>query len=423
MAIGRPKHVLAVGVVPDLSELQGFGRLTFDITVMCRESLVHKLGTSSEGQYELIAMPNRSDQSEWVATAKRLHERSQFDAIVSIHDSDQPFAPPVARALGLPWHSEEVVELALNKTAMRARLAGAGLDDTPHRPVESIADLLNFLKEQAAPVVLKPAKGTGGLAHPVSTPDDAARAWDYVSSTRDSFAGPMVAERRLVGPMLSVDAFTEDGQHAVVGCTRRFTHPTRFVGLGHVCPSGLGRQVEQEVAGYVTKVLDALEVPFGPTHTEVIVTDQGPRVLENHVRPAGGFILKGLSEVTGVDLRVYAVWQALGASGLVTGGALPVLTRPASPASAAWHIAATCEGVVREVRGAEKLATRPQVVEALVAVKPGDRVREPRMLEERLGHVRCHGETPGAALAACRSAAASVEVLVSALRDPYAPAI
>lgn len=42
------------------------------------------------------------------------------------------------------------------------------------------------------------------------------------------------------------------------------------------------------ICEYAAEVLDALGVHWGATHTEVIVTEQGPRLLETATRPAGG---------------------------------------------------------------------------------------------------------------------------------------
>jgi biotin carboxylase len=325
--------------------------------------------------------------------------------------------------LGLSWHSAETVALILDKTMMRSRLSAAGLDATAHRTVAGAGDVVAFLREQQAPVVLKPTKGTGGVAVAVSTPQEASRAWDELTEQCPPEWGPMVAERQLMGPLLAVDAFSEDGQHAVIGIVRRYNLPGRFVGLDYTCPSGLGEQTEREVADFVVRVLDTLGIVAGPSHTEVILTPEGPQVLETHLRPGGPAVAQVLRDVTGIDLALYMVLHALGMTGLVAHGSLPPLAPPSAKASASCCLVANCEGVVRQIHGREEVLALPGVVEHQLTVEPGQRVGPPRNLDERLGYVRCHGGDPQEALDRCRAAAASIDIWVSALRDPMGPTV
>jgi biotin carboxylase len=420
-------RLLVVGVVPGLADRFGgpgrLGNIEIQTTVLCRPDGVHELGGAGDHWFDLIVMDADADRSEWVATAQEMHEKAAFTAIVSIEDLDQPTAARIAQALGLQWHSDQNIELVLDKTLMRSRLASAGLDATPHRAVASASEVVDFLREQEAPVVLKPRMGTGGVAVRVSTPQEAFRAWDDLAAQCPSEWGSMVAERQLAGPLLLVDAFSEDGQHTVVGTVRRYNSPGRFVGLGYTCPSGFGEQIEQEVADFVLRVLDALDITTGPSHTEIILTADGPRMLETHLRPGGSMVAHLLRDVTGTDIPMYTLMQALGLRGLLINGVLPPLARPVAKASACWYLAAQCEGVVRQVHGGEALPDMASLVDHGLSVEPGQWIRPPQSLDDRLGYVRCHGADPQEALDRCRAAAASIDVLVSGVRDPYGPTV
>jgi biotin carboxylase len=420
-------RLLVVGAVSGLADRFGgparAGSLQIQTTVLCGPDDVPRLGKAGNRWFELMVMDAAADRSEWVATAQQLHEKAAFTAILSIDDSLQPTAARIAQSLGLPWHSERTVELVLDKTLMRRRLAAAGLDTTPHRTVASASEVVDFLREQEGPVVVKPSMGTGGVAVAVSTPREAYRAWDDLAAQCPPEWGSMVAERQLAGPLLAVDAFSEDGQHAVVGIVRRYNLPGRFVGIGYTCPSGLPERVEHEVVDYVVRVLDALDIAAGPSHTEIIVTAEGPRILETHLRPGGGVVGPLLRDVTGIDTSMYTLMHALGLRGLLVNGSLQRLAQPVAKASACWHVVAQCEGVVMAVHGGEALSGMADLVEHSLSVEPGQQIRPPQSLDDRLGYVRCHGADPQEALDRCRAAAASVDVLVSAVRDPYGPTV
>lgn len=420
-------RLLVVGVVPGLADRFGgpgrMGNVEIQTTVLCRPEVVRLLGGAGDDWFEVVVTDADADGPEWVAIAQEMHEKAAFGAMVCIDDRDQPIAARIAQALCVPWHSGEIVDLVLDKTLMRSRLAAAGLDATPHRMVASAAEVVDFLREQEAPVVLKPTMGTGGVAVAVSTPQEAFRAWDDLAAQCPPEWGSMVAERQLVGPLLSVDAYSEDGQHAIVGTVRRYNLPGRFVGLGYTCPSGLGEQIEQEVAEFVLRVLDALDIVSGPSHTEIILTAEGPRMLETHLRPGGQAVAQVLQDATGIDVAIYAMLHAFGVRGLVSNGALAPLAPPVAKASASCYLVAQCEGVVRQVHVGGTLPDMAGVVDHSLLVEPGQWIRPPQSLDDRLGYVRCHGADPQAALDRCRAAAASIDVLVSALRDPFGPTV
>ena len=60
------------------------------------------------------------------------------------------------------------------------------------------------------------------------------------------------------------------------------------------------------------RVLDALGVEFGATHTEIVLGDAGPRVIETHIRMGGDEIPALAFDATDVDLADCVVRQTVG---------------------------------------------------------------------------------------------------------------
>ena len=50
-------------------------------------------------------------------------------------------------------------------------------------------------------------------------------------------------------------------------------------------------ETEKSLLSYTVKVLDALGFRYGPSHTELMLTPKGPRLIETAARPMGGFSL------------------------------------------------------------------------------------------------------------------------------------
>jgi biotin carboxylase len=369
----------------------------------------------------VVALPGEAPPAQWVAAARWIHAERPLTAVASFGERDQDRLAVVAEDLGLPWHSSRTVRWVRCKSAMRDRLAACGLDDTAHRLVADERDLAAFVREVAGPVVVKPDDASGSMGVTlIAGPSETAEALARVAAAGDWSDGGVLAEAALAGPQLSVECFGAGGRHTVVGTTLKFSDPRTFVELGHVCPAPLAPATAEEVSRLVLAALDALEIGFGPTHTEVVLTPAGPRILETHVRLAGDDIPLLVRDVTGVDLEASTVAQ------VVTGGDGPLAPRPEGTrheAAAVWFMACDQRGTVAAVRGEEEASALPGVVDCTVSVRPGDRVLPLGSSRDRIGAVRCAGADGDTALRRARTAAARVSVLVEARRDPYGPTV
>ncbi|WP_320069466.1 hypothetical protein [Micromonospora sp. RTGN7] len=156
-----------------------------------------------------------------------------------------------------------------------------------------------------------------------------------------------------------------------------------------------------------------LGVEFGATHTEVVLTADGPRVIETHVRMGGDEIPALAHDATGVELAEYVVRQTVGEE------VLPQLrtslaAAPAGRSSAIWFAAAPAAGVLTAVEGTELAAEVPGVTEVRLLVEPGAKLAALASSDDRIAYARAVSDSPGAALAAARQA---VELLEFQIRS------
>ncbi|WP_371644597.1 ATP-grasp domain-containing protein [Streptomyces sp. NBC_00597] len=186
-------------------------------------------------------------------------------------------------ALGLPGTPAAAVTALMDKAALRAR------SNALHaaRPVSFVrcgrAALLPFLAGLIGfPCVVKPRAGALGegvrlLAGPAGA---ATAVRDYPEVT------DLLVQEYLEGPELAVEAVSRGGRHRILGWTRRIPGPgTATTATGYDLPVALAAGTAEAVRALVRGVLDLAGHRDGPSHTEVVLTPHGPRLVEAHASP------------------------------------------------------------------------------------------------------------------------------------------
>jgi biotin carboxylase len=403
------EHVLVVGSGRDLPARIRRALPGTKTSVICRLEFVAKLRELTE-HTRVIAVRRDAPDEEWIALARAAHVLDPFTRIATFGETDQDRCAVIGAELGIATHSLRTVELVHDKQAMRARLRETGLDTTASAVVADLDALNSFVCEHGFPCVVKPVAGAGSAGVAVVRHDsELACAFERASTRFDDLpdAGVLV-EQFHEGPQFSVEAFSELGDHQVVSITRKFSDPATFVELGHVASADLTSKQQEDIHDYVERLLEALGVEFGATHTEIVLTPAGPRVIETHVRMGGDEIPALTFDATGVDLAEYVVRQTVGEKVLPDIRAILAEDRP-SRCSAIWFVAAPATGELASVSGLEEAGKTEGVTEVKLLVGPGSTVGRLESSDSRIAYVRSVGETATEALDAARKAAAHLE--------------
>lgn len=408
------EHVLIVGggrEIPGLIREVGGPEVT--TTILCRMDLLPKI--RKPGQHDrVLALRNDAPIDEWVALAAAVHTRTPFTRVGTFGERDQDRAAAVAAALGLSCHSPETIAWVHDKQAMRERLAQTGVDRTASARVTDVAGLRAFVEAHGLPCIVKPVRGTGsaGVAA-VRNIDEAEAAFARAAeSSGTASSTEVLVERFHEGPQFSVEAFSEEGDHEIVAITRKFSDPVGFVELGHVVPAVLDGEQREDVEVYVRSLLDALGIGYGITHTELVLTQDGPRVIETHVRVAGDEIPYLVQDVTGVDLVGFAVRQTLGQC--VLADIRKILADPDVDRrpEAIWFAVPRARGTLTAVDGLAEAAALPGVVAAEALLTVGESVGDLDSSDSRAAFVRARGADAAEAIARAREAASGLEFVV-----------
>ncbi|MEU7603176.1 ATP-grasp domain-containing protein [Streptomyces sp. NPDC041003] len=218
--------------------------------------------------------------------------------------------------LGLPGTPTEAVTALMDKAALRARSNALH----PLRPVSFArcgrADTLPFVTGLIGyPCVVKPRAGADGEGVRLVRDEAGARAaaHGYPEVT------DLLVEEYLEGPELTVEAHSRAGRHRILGWARRLTAPaaphpaaTGLAATGHGLPVALAPRTGEAVRALVRAVLDLARHRDGPSHTGVVLTPYGPRLVEAHARPGPEEFAGLLRLAHGTDVLGLALAAGLG---------------------------------------------------------------------------------------------------------------
>jgi ATP-grasp domain/L-amino acid ligase C-terminal domain 2 len=307
--------------------------------------------------------------------------------VVSVTERGLEPAALLSQLLHTPATPLDVVEGMRDKLLMRSRISAAGmahLNPAYAHPADrdAVEELL-----AAGPVIVKPVDGTASERIVLVR---SLREFDALGDCDGS-----IVESYVEGMEYSVDSFSEDGVHEIVGIAEKTTEGP-FVEVSHVMPPpSLTPAVHARVCRAVTELLDALRLADGPAHTEVKVAGDEVVVLETHNRPGGDGLADLIAITRGVDWRRASLGWPLGLREVVCGGdvraaAMVFFTAPA--------------GRVTAIETPSLDRPDVTILRWGVEVAVGDRVLELRSSRDRVGWALLAGESPEA----CRAASAEL---------------
>ncbi|MCY7294561.1 ATP-grasp domain-containing protein [Alteromonas sp. a30] len=375
--------------------------LGHDIVVLMRKEHSHVPDVSFPYQC-LTLMDNQASSQEYAAVAEALHRFHHFQRIACFNDTYQADAAVVAELLSIPYpHTLELVNTLNDKYETRRQLALKDMDDTFFQIVHTEDSLYEVVAEHQCPLMFKPLHGnaSSGVSK-LSGVEDIEPA--LVKLRESGFGFPVLVEAYLTGPEFSVEAISEGGQHVIIGITEKLKDDITFIELGHIFPAQLDEQVEKQINQYVDDVLSALGVTDGPTHTEIILTESGPRIVETHSRAGGDNIFRLMELSTGIDIYQYEARQLAGES--ILNDALE--NKSIKRTSAVKFIGLGFDQNTG-FQSVEHLETAREIenVDQLVVIKqPGDALPPMRSSRERAAFAIATGHDSESAMGVCEQA-------------------
>lgn len=284
----------------------------------------------------------------------------------------------LANALGLPGNDPADSNAHRDKYEMHNRLKQAGLRCMDHYLARDLTGLLGWARTGAWPVVLKPQASVGTDSVTICADAAALAAAFHRIHGATTHLGErnetVLAQRFLTGHEYFINGISGSGHHVITEIWR--TDKIQVPGAGLIYDrSVLFDPTTPEmtpIVDYLHNVLDALGVRWGAHHTELMVGDDGPTLIECAARLSGGLNRGAANHAVGMSmLDLTANLVAEGESFM---DRLAGMRR--SHRHRLWQVQfiSNQTGVVKESFYAELLATLKSRTWLQKAPAPGDRV-------------------------------------------------
>lgn len=335
-------------------------------------------------------------------------KRHQINGIMTLA-SDMPMqsVAVVSHEMGLIGINEDTALKATNKAFMRDALKAAGVPVPLYFRVKgkmAFIDAVEKVKAAGYKCIVKPADNSGSRGVDLLKEDanlDAA----YEYTIQYSRGGEIVVEEFMEGPEVSVETLAVDGDVHVIQITDKLTTGAPyFVEMGHSQPSQLSGGTRKKIAEVTIAANKAIGIQNGPSHTEIRVTKNGPKIVELGARLGGDCITTHLVPLsTGVDMVEASIRIVLGEK--------PDLKSKWNKGSAIRYLK-TETGIVKEITGIEEAEKILGVKQVSIVHGVGDKVSEIRSSVDRAGFVIAQAEDAMKAVAIAEEGISKISVCV-----------
>ena len=241
-------------------------------------------------------------------------KKHKIDGIMTLA-SDMPMrtVAAVAKEMSLVGIDEETAIRATNKYEMREALKKEGVPIPVFYRLSDESDISKISSFFNGKFIVKPVDNSGSRG--IFLVDDISKAKDaFLFSKAHSRKGDVLFEEYMEGPEVSVETISLDGVCHVIQITDKLTTGApHFVEIGHSQPSQLSIDIQEAIKEVAIKANKAIGISNGPSHTEIIVTKDGPKVVELGARLGGDCITSHLVPLsTGVNMVEACIKIALG---------------------------------------------------------------------------------------------------------------
>ncbi|CAN5512860.1 N/A [soil metagenome] len=400
------------------SNTTGTGRLAVELLV--DEGADVTFVTQKRDRYPFLATErpglhvvacDTNDSAVLEARLREIARARPIDALLTFSTFYVTAVAEVARRLGLPGLDPEAANLCHQKHLGRQRFRRDGLPTPDFWVVSTEAEVEEVARTVTYPCVVKPVAESGSAGVRLIESPEALRAHYRTLAGRtinergQPLFGEVLIETLLTGPELSVETLTFGGTTRVIGITqKRLSEPPWFVELGHVFPAELDEGARTSVERAVRAGLVAVGLDFGPAHTELRMTEEGPVIVEINPRLAGGMIPELVRWATGIDLLRAVLALALGES--------PAAQATRDEVAGIRFFTARRPGILRDARGLDDVRKLATVRDVRIDKPTGASVRAAECATDRLGYVIAAGPDREAVVRDLDSALALVELVI-----------
>lgn len=326
----------------------------------------------------------------------------KVDAVITLA-TDMPVrtVAAVGEALKIPAISVDSAKKATNKILMRDALAKCNVPIPHYYQASSEKEFITAVQQirnMGYKCIIKPADSSGSRGvNLLSAYDEDSLKTAYAYSKKNSRSGEVIIEEFMEGIEVCVETLNVRGVCYPIQITDKLTTGSPyFVEMGHSQPSRLSQKTQDKIKEIAIAANMAIENYNGSSCTEIMVTKDGPKVVELGARLSGDYMTTDLVPLsTGIDMVKSIIQIAL--------GEIPDYSPKFNKGSAIRFLSAL-EGKIVSISG-EDLA---QEIKGILRIgfdkKIGDNSVIIKNSLDRLGYVIAQAKTSDLAIKACEEA-------------------
>lgn len=295
--------------------------------------------------------------------------------------------------LGLPGISMDTAIKSTDKGEMIRAFKEHNVESPWFYIVNDEDNLHNLLPNLSYPCILKPTDNAGSRGVMlVNSEEELMDAYKY--SVSQSRGGNVIIEEYLTGPEVSVEIMVIDNEPHVLQVTDKLTTGAPyFVEMGHNQPSLLNNEDIVRIKDLACRAVKSVGINCGPSHVEIKLTPNGPKMIELGARMGGDCITTHLVPLsTGVDMIKATIDVALGQAPDI----IPTLQK-----GSAIRFFDASYGIISAIEGVEEAQSINGVQDISFTKNIGDEVTEIHSSLDRCGFVIAQCDSASEAINAC----------------------
>lgn len=306
--------------------------------------------------------------------------------------------------LGLVGINYDTAIKATDKGEMIKAFDAAEVEHPWYFILSELSEVEEILDKIEYPCVSKPVDNAGsrGVAL-INSEEELRKALSY--SVSNGRSGRIIIEEYLEGDEVSVEIMVTDGKIHILQVTDKLTTGApHFVEMGHSQPCNLGNENLSLIKDLATRAVKAVGIDNGPAHVEIMLTSNGPKMIELGARMGGDCITTHLVPLsTGIDMVKATIENSLGEKENIT----PLVEK----ASAIRYFDKTY-GVIKKVEGVEEARNIEGIQQITLVKQVGDLVGEIGSSVDRIGYVIAQRDNVFDAIKSCDEAIRKIKIIV-----------
>ncbi|GAA1610021.1 ATP-grasp domain-containing protein [Kribbella sancticallisti] len=258
------------------------------------------------------------DADVLVAAAKILHETEPVDGVLCWDEARILQTAHIAEALNLPGGDVAMINRCRDKHLTRTALAEHGVPQPESILVDTLDDALAAADKVGYPAILKPRAMAASLGVvKVNSAEEVRANWAFAHDTTvpeaPHYDVKVLVEEFADGYEISIDAAVFQGQVTPFCLTRKeLGYPPYAEEVGHFVDAADPLLADEQLMQVLVDAHAAIAFTDGITHTEIMMTTDGPKVIEINGRIGGDMIPYLGLQATGADPGLAAAAVACG---------------------------------------------------------------------------------------------------------------